>query len=57
MTSIKAMKEAVEFWWQHSPVTELGNPPPFILQICHVIYKLKRDVFNFVKGTWEYEGF
>lgn len=57
MTSVDAMKAAVHFWWQNAPVTELDNPPQFIHQICHVIYKLKRDVFNYVNGTWEYEGF
>lgn len=57
MTSVQAMKESVEFWWKNAQVIELSNPPPFVTKLCHVIYKLKRDVFNFVKGTWEYEGF
>ncbi len=57
MTSVQAMRDAVYFWWQHAPLTALEKPPEWIMRLCHVVYKLRRLVFNFKSGAWEDEGF
>lgn len=54
MTGLQAIKDAVEEW--HCDCNG-ASPPKFILKLCHVVFRLNKEVFNFKKGTWEHEGF
>lgn len=64
MTGLEAIKQAVTNWWvnkYNNIDLRDGNrsieAPPYINKLCHVVYRLKREVFDLKKGIWEYEGF
>ena len=62
MTGVEAMKEAVISWrldmFEHgfSLAFIKNNQPAWVKKLCHVVYRLKREVFNIDTCTWEYEG-
>jgi hypothetical protein len=57
ITGVDALKLAVEYWHKRYLVSSKSDIPPYVNKLCHIIYKLKKEVFNFESGTWEYEGF
>lgn len=53
-TNVEPIKRAVEYW--RYDFGEHCRPPSYIHYLCHIIFKLKNEVFNFDTGIWEYEG-
>jgi len=57
MTGVDAIKEAVSFYHRILWVS-VDHIPPYIHKLCDVVYKLRREVFNWNRGMWEDdEGF